>query len=128
MTGIQSTQAVEARKQLAILGLAFRLDELELSEGIYAEITRTAKALTMHVSYVEPTPKGCAVYIDEIAWSPDLGGRIHGHQKVERPYWFPKLLVGDLRDLENDLNHLALLQLAVEAGWGPDLRFRGGKI
>lgn len=127
MTSIQSTQAVEARKQLAILGLAFRLDELELSENVYAEIARIAKALSRHVSYVEPMPKGCAIYVDQMAWPPDLGGWIHGHHKVERPYWFPKLLVVDLHDLENDLNDLALLRLAKDRDSAPDWNFRGGE-
>jgi hypothetical protein len=127
MTDVQSTQAREARRHLAILGLAFRLDELELSEGVCAEIARTAKALSMHVSYVEPMPKGCAVYIVEMACAPDLGGFSNGHYEVEQPYWFPKLLLSDLRNLENDLDDLALLKLSKDAGWGPDLRFRGGE-
>jgi hypothetical protein len=127
MNDVQLTQAAEARRYLVILGLAFRLDELELSEGVYAEIARTAKALSMHVRYAKPMPTGCAVYIDEMSWAPDLGGFSRGHCKVEQPYWFPKLLLNDLRDLENDLNDLALLKLSNNAGWGPDLRFRGGE-
>ena len=117
----------EAKEQLAILGLAFRLDELELSEPVCAEIARTAEALARHVRYVEPLPKGCAVYIHEMAWAPDVGRWIQGHSSVDRPYWFPKLLVGELRELQNDLDDLALLRLAQNAGGGPDLQFRGGE-
>lgn len=124
--GNQSMRA-KAKQQLAILGLAFRLDELELSESVYAEIAKTAEVLARHVRYLEPMPHGCAVYIHKMDWAPELGSWIHGHNNVERPYWFPKLLIRDLRELQNDLDDLALLKLAKEAGWGPDLRLRGGE-
>lgn len=124
----KETGASRASKHLAILGLSFRLDGLNLTEGVYVEIADMGEALSKHVRYEEPQPKGCAVYITEIAWAPDSGGWIRGHHQVERPYWFPKLVVSDLRQLQNDLDDLALLKLAKDAGWGPDLSFAEAKI
>ena len=128
MTISQSNAAAEAKKHLTTLGLAFRLDELQLSEGVCVEIAKTASALAKHVRYLDPLPKGCAVYIHEIARAPHLGGWIRGHQQVEKPYWFPKMLVNYLRELQDDLDDLAQLKLARNADWMPSLDFRGGEI
>lgn len=128
MVNTQSKAVAALKEQLKILGLAFRLDELELSEPVCAEIAKTAAALAHHIRYVEPMPKGCAIYIHEMASAPDLGGWIGSHQKVERPYWFPKMLVSDLRELQNDLDDLARLKLSRQLDYKPDLRFRGDGI
>jgi hypothetical protein len=109
MSDTQLKAELQAKEQLAFLGLAFRIDGLELADSIYVEIANTAACLVRHLRYDKPAPDGCAVYIDEMGWAPDLGGWVRGYEKVEKPYWLPKLLLNDLRQLENDLDDLSLL-------------------
>lgn len=113
---VRSEAEAEARGHLQVLGLEFRLDELTLSDAICIEISKKALGLVKHVHYTEPMPKGCAVYIHEMAWAPDLGNWIKGYESVSKPYWFPKAFLRDLRDLQNDLDALSQLMQAKAAG------------
>jgi hypothetical protein len=124
VSSAQSKARAKAREQLAVLGLAFRLDELDLSELAYVQVADKAMALAKHMRYDEPAPKGCSVYIYEMESAPDLAGWIRDCHKVERPYWFPKVLLNDLRDLQLTLDDLSLLKCAPDADSEPDLCIR----
>jgi hypothetical protein len=107
---------VSSMKNLRILGMSFHLCGLTFDISSLSEIERLASQIAKYIRYTQPFPKGCCVYIKEISESPDRSGYIRSYKSVQRPYWLPKLLLDDFRELEHILWHMKAWEDLVQNG------------
>lgn len=105
------TTEQEARKSLAALGLAFRIEDgQKIDADTWRELDRQARRIIECVTFQEP-PRTGPVYpwlrIDKLHGNPNSSGYVVEFKAPELVYWLPKADFGLLHELEARLDDLA---------------------
>ena len=103
----QATDVMLVRERLAVLGLTFRIEGMEVPDrALNTLLCLTARVIEC-VSHTPPEEKGQSLFITEMRSALDAAGWVTDLRKLEHPYWIPKADISKLGQLEDFLDILA---------------------
>lgn len=104
------TTEQEARKSLAALGLAFRIEDgQKIDADTWRELDRQARRIIECVTFQEPASTGLDypwLRIDKLRGNPNPSGWVVEFKAPELVYWILKADLGLLHELEARLDGL----------------------